>query len=851
MAVVKNLMVRAGADFSGMRKEMKKAQQDLSSFKSGVTSTLKGIRNTLAAIGIGAGIKAATSDAMQFEASITQLNRTMGQSAGEFRKWAKENASAFGMSQLEIAKYGAVYSNLLSSFSKGTAETTQRTQELLKASAVVAAATGRTMEDTMERIRSGLLGNTEAIEDLGINVNVAMIESTNAFKQFANGKSWQQLNFQTQQQIRLMAILEQANMKYGDTIANTTIARQNQFIAQLKNVKLGLGQAFLPIYNYVLPALIRFATALATVVNYIAQFTTALFGGSVKSQQAQTQATDAQTGAVAGLGDAYKKAGDKAKKAGKKAKDSIGSFDQLNLVGGKDSSSSDKDSADDDSLSGVGGDMGGIFAGMNDGMVEVGEKARAMAEKVKSAFETMKSFIIKNKDIIIAALAGLAAAFTGMWLAANGGAVAKGALEALKKVALLATPFNLVAAAIGVIVSLATLLYLKWDELDTKWKAVGVALLGSAGLVVLAMKLIEENLDSIKAAALYVWDNVLKPFGSWLAAGFVASWNVVSKAAEWLWKNILVPFGGFLTSFYNGVLKPLAAVLKDVLGVAFKFVASVAKDLWNSVLVPFGSFIGNTFSKIIEGISEIFKVWWNNILKPLGSWIKETLGPIFVDLGKVITNVWQNVMKPFAEFMAGNFQTIFKSVFSSIGSIIKGIEKIFSGLIDFIVGVFTGNWKKAWEGVKDIFKGIFDTLYGIVKIPLNLIIDAINTVIGGLNKLSFDMPDWAGGGSFGVDIPKIPKLAKGGLAFGPTLAVVGDNRGAASNPEVIGPLDQVQDLIGGNSDPQMLGVLNSILTAIKSGQNINVSISQNDVYSAAVGGIRDHQRRTGALPFPV
>lgn len=163
MAVVKNLMVRAGADFSSMRKEMQKAQRDLSTFKSGISKTIKGLAATLGTISIGAAIKSATNDAMQFEAAITQINRTMGSSAGAFRKWADENASAFGMSRLEIAKYGAVYSNLISSFSKGTEETTQRTEELLKASAVVAAATGRTMEDTMERIRSGLLGNTEAI----------------------------------------------------------------------------------------------------------------------------------------------------------------------------------------------------------------------------------------------------------------------------------------------------------------------------------------------------------------------------------------------------------------------------------------------------------------------------------------------------------------------------------------------------------------------------------------------------------------------------------------------------------------------------------------------------------------
>ncbi|MGG3456047.1 hypothetical protein [Paenibacillus rhizolycopersici] len=849
MAVVKNLMVRAGADFSSMRKEMQKAQRDLASFKTGVNKTIKGIGVALAGLGVGSAIKSAMNDAMQFEAAITQLNRTMGSSAGAFRKWADENAAAFGMSRLEIVKYGAVYSNLISSFSSGTAETTQRTEDLLRTSAIVAAATGRTMEDTMERIRSGLLGNTEAIEDLGINVNVALLESTNAFKQLANGQHWEQLNFQTQQQIRLMAILEQANVKYGDSIANTTIARQNQLIAQLKNVKLSLGQAFQPIYNYILPALIRFATALATVMNFIAQFTTALFGGTAKAQQAQANATNAQAGAVSGLGDAYKDAGNQAKAAGKKAKGAAASFDQLNLIG-----KSGADAGGGSDASGGGGAVGavgdGLLGGVGNGMVEVSQKAQEMADKVKAAFENMKSFVVRNKDIIIAATVGIAAAFGGMWLAANGGAIAKGALDSFKALAAFANPISLLGAAVGLIVGLATVLYLKWDDLDNKWKIIGTALLGSAGLIVFALKTVEKHWDDIAAAAQNIWQSVFVPFGNWLADGFKAAWEAVTEAAGWLWKNVLVPLGEFLKSFYDGVLKPLGAILVDALGMGFEFVADVAKDFWKTVLVPFGDFLSSTFSEAIQALSDIFDFWWKNVLKPLGSWIKANLEPTFKTLGDTITYIWQNVLRPFGEFMLGNFKTIFHTVFTTIGDLIGDLKTTLSGLINFIAGVFTGDWKRAWNGVKDIFAGIFGGLYDVVKTPLNMIIDALNKLIDGLNSLDIDLPDWMGGGKFGLNIKKIPRLAKGGLAYGPTLAMVGDNRGASSDPEVIAPLSKLEGIMGGG-DQQVVGVLNAILRAVQSGQNVNVTISQKAITDAAVNGIKDHQRRTGALPFPV
>lgn len=876
MAVVKNLMVRAGADFSSMRKEMKKAHSDLESFRSNVSRAVKGITAAFAAIGVGSAVKSAVNDAMQFEAAIVQVSRTMGASASEFKAWAKENASAFGMSRLEIMKYGAVYSNLLSAFTSGTAETTQKTQELLKASAVVAAATGRTMEDTMERIRSGLLGNTEAIEDLGINVNVAMIESTRAFQQFANGKSWQQLNFQTQQQIRLMAILEQSYAKYGDQIANTTIARQQQLMAQLKNVRLSLGQAFQPIYNYVLPALIRFATALATVMNYIAQFTTALFGGTVKAQQAQAQATNSQAGAVNNLGSAYKSAGDQATKAGKKAKDAAkkaknaaGSFDQLNLVGGK-TPDSGNDSGGGSSPDGGGVGGGGIgldeglFPGMGNGMVEVGEKARAMAEKVREALTKMKDFVVANKDIIIAALAGLATAFAGFWIASKWASIVA-AIQSAGKVILgvlsgLFSPVALVVAAIAGLVAAFVYFYRTnetfRDTVQTIFRGIGEVAkwLWESVLVPFGKWLgdvMVKAWEIIGDAAKTLWDNVLKPFGAWLADVLPKAWQAVETAAKWLWKNVLVPFGEFLVYIWKNVVAPLAKVLAEVLGVAFKFVADVAKSFWKNVLVPLGNALKEMFGPAVEAVSAVLSFLWKNVFKPLAAFIGGTVKVVFTELTNVITFLWKNVLKPVAEFVGGIFKSVFSNVFKGIGDVIGGLKTTFIGLMKFITGVFTGDWKMAWEGVKGIFKGVFDALYGIVKVPLNFIIDAINKVIGGLNKINLDMPDWLGGGSFGLNIKEIPRLARGGLAYGPTLAMVGDNKGASSDPEVIAPLSKLEGIMSNGDNRETVGVLTAILQAIKSGQNVNVSISQKDVGRAAINEIKNEQRRTGALPFPV
>lgn len=96
------------------------------------------------------------------------------------------------------------------------------------------------------------------------------------------------------------------------------------------------------------------------------------------------------------------------------------------------------------------------------------------------------------------------------------------------------------------------------------------------------------------------------------------------------------------------------------------------------------------------------------------------------------------------------------AAFSILGSIVTAALGVFSGLIEFITGVFTGDWSMAWQGVVDIFSSIFGGLKGICDGILEGIKAAINGVIGGINSISVDIPDWVpkyGGSHFGLNIP--------------------------------------------------------------------------------------------------
>lgn len=766
-----NFIVRGGANFNPLYQEFNKAQKKITAFQTGLNKAMSGIKLALGAVAVGKIVKDSTKAAMSVESSIGQIQRTMQGNAGIFNSWVQTQAKGFGMARDEAYKYGATYSNLISTFTSGTQETTKYTTDLLKASAVVADKTGRTIEDAMERIRSGLLGNTESIEDLGINVNVAMLESTEAFKKFANGKSWNKLSFQTQQQIRLMSILEQANTKYGDSLAGNTQTKQLMFLATLKNIRLNLGQAFLPIYNVVLPALTSLASKIESITASLAAFTQALFG---KSTQIQTKQTQDQAAAIKNLGDATEE-------AGKKAKGSLAGFDEINKLGKPESASGIGTTGA--GITDVG--LGQVDDGTGGVMGEMATKAAEIATKVREAFINMKNAIVENKNIIVPALGAIAGAIAGVFIYNNLPAVIAGLTGAFTRfgvaikgawVFLAAHPIVAVVAAIGALVGALVGAYLTNDDF-------------------------RESVDKVWARVKDALTPVIETLG---------------RVLNWLWKQVMLP---------------LSSVLVDILKVAFDGVSYSVKWLWTYILEPLGKFLMSVLSPIIESVAKVLIYTFKYAIELVS---------------KSFEFLWYSVLKPLTTWLGNTFKPIFEMVGKNIKTIIEGMQLTFEGLLTFITGVFTLNWRKAWQGIKDIFKGTFGTLWDIAKVPLNLIINAVNRVIDGLNSLSIDIPDWVpgfGGKTWGISIPNIPRLATGAITDvnSPFMAVVGDNK---TQREVISPLD---DLLG------MITTAVSSAVGDNQGSNINltVKIGEDTITNKVISNINRQSRISGKTVITV
>ncbi len=180
-----------------------------------------------------------------------------------------------------------------------------------------------------------------------------------------------------------------------------------------------------------------------------------------------------------------------------------------------------------------------------------------------------------------------------------------------------------------------------------------------------------------------------------------------------------------------------------------------------------------------------------------------------------------------------------------ISDIAKGLLKVFGGIIDFLVGIFTGNWRKAWQGVQNIFKGIFDGLVSIAKWPLNMIIDLVNTAISGINSM-IRVINKVPGINIST-VPKIPKLAKGGIIDSPTIAMVGE-----AGKEAVMPLENntgwITDLASKVADRMPKGNLDNDNNYDK---DLILQIDGSVIGKVALKQLRKMQRQGNITLIPV
>lgn len=361
----------------------------------------------------------------------------------------------------------------------------------------------------------------------------------------------------------------------------------------------------------------------------------------------------------------------------------------------------------------------------------------------------------------------------------------------------------------------------KWGKLPGKlFDSLGAMLrnIDWGGLVSKAFRLAGAAVGAKLALAVglvrKVWDIIVSAYNSVK--------NYFSSKIEECGGNVVAGiFSGILDAFknvgswiYDHIFKPFITGFKNAFGIASP----------SKVMAEMGGYLIDGLYNAVAGgikrITEIFGKVVDAVKKPfdgIGSWFSSTF-----------SGAWSNVKSAFTN--AGGF----------FGEVWSGIKGAFGNVAEWFGNTFSEAWTKVKEVFSkggEVFKGISEGIYNTFKTIVDYLIDGINKVVSvpfkaindvlqklkdvkiGKGKLSVEPFKWMPT----IDIPEIPHLpalAQGGLATAPTLAMVGDNRNAQVDPEVISPLSKLQGLIG--ADPEIVELLRIIVELLRSGMNIEI-----------------------------
>lgn len=715
-----------------------------------------------------------TQMALEVTASVNQIKRQMGESSQTFLKWVNDNANAMNMGVGEATKYGAVYSNLFSGFIKDSNKLSAYTAKMLQTSAVVAEGSGRSITDVMERIRSGLLGNTEAIEDLGINVNVAMIQSTEAFKRFANGQSWNQLDYQTQQQIRLMAILEQATAKYGTTLSQSVNGRISLFKSLLKDAALNVGNAFLPIVNAVMPVLNSFAMVLKNVTAKLAEFIALMFNKKATVKNGVSGAVGDMAGtlkdAAGGAGDLADAMGDAddasggiadnlddtAKSAKKAVKELLGlmGFDEINLLNKKDDSDDGNGAGKGRGGGGKGKKGKGGGAPFKDILPEVALTDMdnqfksifdGLGDKLKGLFDYLaKLWDLFKKGFSLSfrwdSLERLKNALSGIWKSIKDifedGTVLQAAARFGGKLAfsLGQTAGAIANVVMGIAVFLAESLNKSLN--DTKWdiKSWLIRMFDIDGDIVASIGNIAQSIGQI------FYDTITSEPATNMGAGLISAFTYafmgVTELVSKYTRDTIGSIEETITENQSGITKLLTGLFKDLEPVA-QAIASSMKQLFKSVNQVYDEHIKpllDSSSALMSDVVGSFVKGWN-----------ENIQPVLEKIGNGFADTIKNHIEPALEKIGG--------IIGSFADFSKAINEVFGPAISFIVEKLTvvlapvieyiGEvWRVLFNtiadvigGIADIVKGVFDILTGLLTGDGEKFKEGFLSIFGGVKDI--------------------------------------------------------------------------------------------------------------------
>lgn len=828
-----SIRINTQIDQSGIKSGVNNIEKSV----GGLQSSLKSLAGTVAtAFGVHQIINFG-KQAIQLASDLTEVQNVVetsfGSMSAQVDEWAKNSIQQFGMSELSAKQMASTYMSMSVGSGlngQGAADMAMKTAER---AADIASFYNKSLEESDTMLKSIWTGETESLKQIGVVMTQTNLDAYALANGF--GKTTSEMTQSEQIMLRYQYVMNQTRLAAGDFVkTQDSWANQTRILSEQWNQFLSImGGALIQILTPALQFLNQFMSILIQWAQTFAAVISAIFGqeSAVSSAQQTTAAAASSAGAAASSQEDYASSlddtADSAKAAAKEIKNLSG-LDEINRYSVASTSSGG---------SGGGGSGGGISApeytipdpinydslaqGMNDKFKKIWDSVvkgfndwfvvpfQKNLKKLDKPIENFKKLFKDIGDQCVIWLEPLSD-----WFATD----LKGNVEsAISLATTYLGNFMLVASVV------ATTL---WNTLKPVIDWIireGLPMLSEAFDE--AAFTMEEWSNTVTEIILIIWHDVFERAFSFISQVVTDTFGIIKT----LWDK----YGA--TTFANvretiNTTKELFLQAWEFIKPIFDRIFEVLTQLWENHLAPLVENIGTFVAKLVNGAMEIY----NGFIAPVVSWFIDTFGPI-------ISAVFSNIV------------TGIGAVFGSFIDFKNGIFTTLGGIIDFIVGVFTGDWDRAWQGIQDIFSGIWNSFVGIVRIPangiitlINNLISAMNTMIGGLNQIQFDVPDWVpfiGGEHFGINIPKIPTipyLAQGAV-IPPNqhfLAVLGDQK-RGTNVEA--PLDTIKQALAEVMAERGGGTGNTY--------TVNAQVGRKTLFQLMIDEAKMSQMRTGKNPF--
>lgn len=764
---------------------------------NGLSSAAKKLGGVLAAAFAVNGIVSFGKQAIELGSDIAEVQNVVDVAFGEMSYMVEDFAdraiTSFGMSELAAKRTASTYMAMASNMGVTQQQAAEMAITLAGLTGDVASFYNISQELADIKLRSVFTGETETLKDLGIVMTQANLEAY----ALANGinRSFQSMSQSEQLILRYNYVLDQLSLASGDFVrTQDSWANQTRILSmQWQEFMSIIGQALIQVLLPVIRVLNQIVSSLIDIANAFNAAISAIFGGATTQVQ-QTQA--AVSGVSSGIDEAVDNQNaltDATKETNKEQQKSLATFDEINTLS---------------SGSGGAGGGGGAGAGgiglsqftpiTSENIVESGAENKILdfIERLKNAFQPFEDSFNRAFENISAGANRLFGVFRDIWndIRSLGSPLYDWFTNEFTA---FLNQFILTVGTIvgGLLDSVAMVLSDLWNRLlfpalQQFITAILPALTEWATQFLMTVELL---FVEVKALFDQIWQDAFVPFLDLLADIWTGLWegwlNVWNEYGEEIFSKIREAISNTfdtLQNIWETIAAPIWQTFMDTLD-----------ELWNEHFQP----LWENIVEFVTLLGELALTIYNNFILPIVNWFVDTFGP----------------------GIAGAVSTVIEVLGGFVGiavDVANGVLEALNGVLNFLIGVFSGDWERAWDGISQVFKRVWNGIVGALEGAINLIIRGVNWLISQLNKVSFSIPDWVpavGGKSFGFNIPKISELSIPRLAQGAVIppnrefmAVLGDNK---QETEVVSPLSTIEQALEnvmsrmGSASPQQINLV--------------------------------------------